>query len=155
MELTDEKVKDWLELARQSGKQENSGLVADLKRDITSAVREQVIITVNGHIRDIKTHLERIDLTLENQDVKFDARGKVIDQIKSDLVKNNDSLFYQNETLNSIQEQQRMQNDTNEKTQPLITLKEWIYAFFKGVVWLCGIIVALGGAYLVIHNLFK
>ncbi len=64
MEISDEKVQDWILQAVQSGKQETSGLVSDLKEVILTAVRDEVKITVNGKIDRMQKHLEGQDKIL-------------------------------------------------------------------------------------------
>jgi ABC-type transport system involved in cytochrome bd biosynthesis fused ATPase/permease subunit len=63
---------DLIVKATQSGKKETSGLVADITNKVTSAVKEQVIITVNGKIDEVKKHLHDQDLHLDRIDKKLD-----------------------------------------------------------------------------------
>ena len=63
---------DLLVKAIQSGKKETSGLVTHLKDVIVGAVRDEVKLTVNGKIDQIKKHLERQDIKLEKMDRKID-----------------------------------------------------------------------------------
>lgn len=63
---------DMLVKAIQSGKKETSGLVEDITNKVSQAVKEQVIITVNGKIDGIKEHLKNQDLHLDRIDKKLD-----------------------------------------------------------------------------------
>lgn len=75
---------DILVKAVQSGKKETSGLVADVTKKVTEAVKEQIILTVNGKIDKIKEHLERQDEKLLEMDEKIDDLKKETDPVIQD-----------------------------------------------------------------------
>ena len=58
--------------AIQSGKKETSGLVDDITNKVSQAVKEQVVITVNGKIDGIKQDIVGIREHLKEQDKKLD-----------------------------------------------------------------------------------
>lgn len=70
--MDEQKIKEYIFQAHQAGKSETSGLVQDLTEKITNAVKEQVVVTVNGKIDKIKEHLEKQDIKLELMDKKLE-----------------------------------------------------------------------------------
>jgi len=70
--MNEQKIKEYIFQAHQAGKSETSGLVQDITKKVTDAVKEQVVVTVNGKIDKIKEHLEKQDVKLELMDGKID-----------------------------------------------------------------------------------
>lgn len=62
--MDETKLKEYIFQAVQAGKQETSGLVAHLERVMKKEIGHAVEKYVNGHIRDIKQHLEEQDKVL-------------------------------------------------------------------------------------------
>jgi hypothetical protein len=77
MSLSDDKVKEYIALAVQSGKSETSGIVSDIFHKIDGSIAVAVEKYINGHLRDIKGHLK-------DQDAKLEVMGLDIAKIKKD-----------------------------------------------------------------------
>lgn len=72
---------DLITQAIQAGKKETSGLVIELKKELLGAVKDEIKVTVNGKIDNIKNHLLDQDKRLDNIDKKIDRLKPVLEAI--------------------------------------------------------------------------
>lgn len=108
--MSDEKVKEFLLQAVQSGKSETSGLVSAIFTKMDKKIGESVQFHINGKINGLTT--------------KLDA------YIKDD-------------------------NEWKSKAEPVIKMGENAQGASKILLYLAGVILAIGGAYKILEGFFK
>lgn len=117
--------------------------------------------TLSKQMSDLR---EMVELDIQSRSAhKSDILNAVTEQIKATVNGKIDKIAVhltgQDTLLQGITtEQERVKNELTRlksDTDPFINFKKIIMAFIKGVVWTCGAVVSLGGAWLVVKQLFK
>ncbi len=126
-----EKIQEYIFQAVQAGKQETSNLVADLKEVITTAVREEVKITVNGKIDKVQKAQEDTKIHLLKQDVETASIKTDIGDVKNEQIRVGNEL-----------------KKLKTETDPIVEAK-------KTLISVVGFVLKLGALCAAIYAIFK
>lgn len=121
---------DW-QKKHQISDDETGREVTEIKEAIQNlpteqGIKETIKITVNGKIDKVQAQNEEVKAQNENLKSHLEEQDKVQVQMQASI------------------------KALSDKIQPLDGLRSWLTVFIKGLLWTCGVITAVGGAYLIL-----